>query len=160
MPTEMTEDTPSTSQQDGSAVAAVRGGDTERYRELVERHERRVFAVVWSRLGDAALAEKATQEAFIRAYRRLWLLADGAKFSGWVSTIAAFESLRILGALDRVKDLEQWTFRPLRRGVAENQLTGGDVEAWVCQQRLAKILRERKEHPQAPVGSLLPPAAN
>jgi RNA polymerase sigma factor (sigma-70 family) len=82
--TEMAE----TTQLDESAVAAVRAGDAERYRELVERHERRVFAVAWSRLGDAALAEEATQEAFIRAYRRLWLLGDGAKFSGWVSTIA------------------------------------------------------------------------
>jgi RNA polymerase sigma-70 factor (ECF subfamily) len=75
-------------QQDESAVAAVRRGDAERYRELVERHERRVYAVAWSRLGDATLAEDATQEAFIRAYRRLWLLGDGAKFAGWVNTIA------------------------------------------------------------------------
>ena len=75
-------------QQDESAVAAVRRGDAERYRELVERHERRVYAVAWSRLGDAALAEEVTQEAFIRAYRRLWLLGDGAKFAGWVNTIA------------------------------------------------------------------------
>jgi RNA polymerase sigma-70 factor, ECF subfamily len=82
MPPEMT-----SAQQDESAVTAVRGGDAERYRELVERHERRVYAVAWSRLGDAALAEEATQEAFIRAYRRLWLLGDGAKFSGWVNTI-------------------------------------------------------------------------
>jgi RNA polymerase sigma-70 factor (ECF subfamily) len=73
--------------QDEAAVAAIRGGDAERYRELVERHERRVFAIAWSRLGDAALAEEVTQEAFIRAYRRLWLLGDGAKFAGWVNTI-------------------------------------------------------------------------
>jgi len=75
-------------------------------------------------------------------------------------TIAAFESLRILGALDRVRDLDKWKFRPLRRGVAENQLTWGDVEAWVCQQRLAKILRERKSNPKGPVGSLLQPGEN
>ena len=74
--------------QDAAAVAAVRNGDAERYRELVERHERRVFAVAWSRLGDAALAEEATQEAFIRGYRRLWLLGDGAKFSGWIASVA------------------------------------------------------------------------
>ncbi|SRR6266571_6716773 len=88
MATEMTDRANQAAQQDESAVAAVRSGDVERYRELVERHERRVFAVAWSRLGDAALAEEATQEAFIRAYRRLWLLGDGAKFSGWVNTIA------------------------------------------------------------------------
>src|SRR5437899_12494508 len=88
MATEMTDSANQSAQQDESAVAAVRGGDAERYRELVERHERRVYAVAWSRLGDTALAEEATQEAFIRAYRRLWLLGDGAKFAGWVNTIA------------------------------------------------------------------------
>ncbi len=71
MPTKMTGSANQSAHEDESAVAAVRGGDAERYRELVERHERRVFAVAWSRLGDAALAEEATQEAFIRAYRRL-----------------------------------------------------------------------------------------
>src|SRR5436190_22533466 len=86
--TEMIDSVNQSAEQDESAVAAIRRGDAERYRELVERHERRVYAVAWSRLGDAALAEEVTQEAFIRAYRRLWLLGDGAKFSGWVNTIA------------------------------------------------------------------------
>jgi RNA polymerase sigma-70 factor, ECF subfamily len=72
---------------DLQAVQAVRHGDAERYRELVERHERRVFAIAWSRLGDAALAEEAAQEAFIRGYQRLWLLGDGAKFSAWITSI-------------------------------------------------------------------------
>ena len=70
-------------------------------------------------------------------------------------TFAAFESLRILGALNRVKDLGRWQFRPQRRGVAKGQLTWNDVEAWVCQQRLERILRNRRENPQAPVRSLL-----
>ena len=74
--------------QDQQAVEAVRHGDAERYRELVERYERRVFAVAWSRLGDAALAEDATQEAFIRGYRHLALLGEGAKFSRWITAIA------------------------------------------------------------------------
>jgi len=58
MPTEMIDDRANKAGElDESAVAAVRGGDVERYRELVERHERRVFAIAWSRLGDAAMAE-------------------------------------------------------------------------------------------------------
>ena len=70
-------------------------------------------------------------------------------------TFAAFESLRILGALNRVKDLDRWQFRTRRRGLAKGQVTWKDVEAWVCQQRLEKILRARKANPQAPVRSLL-----
>src|ERR1017187_1286418 len=81
--------------QDEQAVEAVRRGEAERYRELVERHERRVYAVAWSRLGDAALAEEATQEAFILGYRRLWLLGDGAKFAAWITTIARHAAINL-----------------------------------------------------------------
>ena len=74
--------------RDAEAVAAVLRGETVSYRELVERYQRLVYAVTWSRLGDATLAEDAAQEAFIRAYRSLPLLGNGAKFSAWVTTIA------------------------------------------------------------------------
>jgi hypothetical protein len=78
------------------------------------------------------------------------------------NTIAAFESLRILGALDRVKDLDKWKFRPnftarMPDGVKQRVATWDEIETWVCQQRLKKILRERKENPQAPVHSLIDP---
>jgi predicted transcriptional regulator len=78
-------------------------------------------------------------------------------------TIAAFESLRMLGALDRVKDLDQWQFRVASRRSSKPDpngirvLTWDEVEAWVCQQRLEKILRERKKNPEAPLHSLLEP---
>jgi RNA polymerase sigma-70 factor (ECF subfamily) len=109
MPTEMTDSAKQNAQQDESAVTAVRGGDAERYRELVERHERRVFAVAWSRLGDAALAEEATQEAFIRGYRRLWLLSDGAKFAGWIAAVARNAAIN-LGLRHRreLNNRERW----------------------------------------------------
>jgi len=74
--------------RDQQAVAAVLGGDLQSYRELVERYERLVYAVAWSRLGDSMLAEDAAQEAFIRAYRSLPLLGNGAKFAAWVTAIA------------------------------------------------------------------------
>jgi hypothetical protein len=70
-------------------------------------------------------------------------------------TIAAYESLRILGALDRVKDLEKWQFRVNRRRLEDGQVTWRDIEAWVAKQRLAKILAERKTNPNAPWRSLL-----
>jgi RNA polymerase sigma-70 factor (ECF subfamily) len=117
MQTEVT----SSAQDDASAVAAVRRGDAERYRELVERHERRVYAVAWSRLGDAALAEEVTQEAFIRAYRRLWLLGDGAKFSGWVNTIA--RRMAINFGLRHRRELdkrERWALENPEVSTAEN----------------------------------------
>lgn len=123
MQTEMAE----SNQLDQSAVTAVRNGDSERYRELVERHERRVFAVAWSRLGDAALAEEVTQEAFIRAYRRLWLLGDGAKFSGWVNTIA--RRLAINFGLRHRRELnkrERWALEHFSEAAPEKSADEGE----------------------------------
>lgn len=73
--------------EDLKAIDAVMQGDRERFGELVERHERQVFAIAWSRLGDAALAEEASQESFIRAFRYLGALRDPSRFSGWLGRI-------------------------------------------------------------------------
>ena len=127
MPIEMTERSNPNAQQDESAVAAVRGGDAERYRELVERHERRVYAVAWSRLGDAALAEEVTQEAFIRAYRRLWLLGDGAKFSGWVNTIARRVAINFgLRHRRELNKRERWALETFDDSSADNAAPEAD----------------------------------
>jgi hypothetical protein len=70
-------------------------------------------------------------------------------------TLAAFESLRLLGALARVCDLDCWCFRPLRQNVAPGDLTWQDVEAWVCTKRLQAMLAARKQNPKTPFRSLL-----
>ena len=72
----------------------------------------------------------------------------------------AFESLRILGARDRVKDLDKWQFRSFfnsqrSKDQKSRVATWDEIEAWVCQQRLKQILSDRKENPRQPFGSLL-----
>jgi len=140
-PIEMTDSVNQSAQQDESAVAAVRGGDPERYRELVERHERRVYAVAWSRLGDAALAEEVTQEAFIRAYRRLWLLGDGAKFAGWVNTIARHVAIN-LGLRHRreLNKCKRWALENL--DVSGSESPGGENDPVYTPETLRQALAE------------------
>ena len=111
---------PPVRRQDAEAVGAVRRGDAGRYRELVERYERQVYAVAWSHLGDATLAEEATQEAFIRAYRSLPLLGDGEKFAAWISTIA--RNLAISLGLRHRRELNNRQRWALEQPVAESPL--------------------------------------
>jgi hypothetical protein len=77
-------------------------------------------------------------------------------------TLCAFESLRMLNGLDRVKDLQEWVFRPLWVSKPEGNLpvrnlNGRELEAWVCQERLSHILAERRGNPSAAFRSLLEP---
>ena len=54
----------------------------------VAESQRRVFQVAYSVLGNAADAEDAAQEAYLRAYRRFASLRDPARFRAWVCRIA------------------------------------------------------------------------
>ncbi len=100
-------------QLDTQAIAAVRTGEVDRFRELVERYERHVYAVAWARLGDATLAEDATQETFIRAYRLLGWLKDPARFAGWITRITRAVAIN-LGLRHRreLRRRERWALDP------------------------------------------------
>ncbi|HOW64065.1 MAG TPA: RNA polymerase sigma factor [Candidatus Paceibacterota bacterium] len=99
---------------DAQTVAAVRLGNCERYRELIERYERRVFAVAWARLGDPDLAEEATQEAFIRGYRHLALLGQGGRFAAWITAIARNTAINLgLRRRHELRKRERWALENL-----------------------------------------------
>ncbi len=58
------------------------------YVGLVRDYHRRIYNYVFRMIGDSALAEDLTQEAFLRAYRALPRLDDGANHRAWLFRIA------------------------------------------------------------------------
>jgi len=73
---------------DRRLVLASLLGELEAYDELVRRYRGAVFVVTFRLLGDRALAEDATQEALLVAFKALPQLADPARFSAWLHAIA------------------------------------------------------------------------
>jgi RNA polymerase sigma factor (sigma-70 family) len=90
---------------DANAIDAVKNGDKDRYAELVERYQKMVYGIAWSRLGDANLCEDAAQETFIKAFRYLVALRNPEKFGGWLARIAQNVSTSLLRK--RGRDLEK-----------------------------------------------------
>jgi len=97
------------SEKDKAAVLSVLEGDRNRYEELIRRHQRMVYAIAWSHLGDVDLAEDAAQEAFLKGYCHLPSLRHPGKFKGWlariVRNICASRQRQILKDRDM---LRQW----------------------------------------------------
>jgi RNA polymerase sigma-70 factor (ECF subfamily) len=56
--------------------------------ELYKAEHRRVFQIAYALCGDAATAEDATQEAFVRALERWDRLRDQPWAAAWVTTTA------------------------------------------------------------------------
>ncbi len=69
-------------------VLRAQEGNREAYGHLVQATAPMVYAVAYRVLRDSALAEDASQEAFLRAYRSLGDLRDPDAFPGWLRRIA------------------------------------------------------------------------
>lgn len=70
-----------------SLVGSAQTGDLDAYGEIVRRFQDMGYGYAYSILGDFHLAEDATQEAFIEAYRCLENLRQPAAFPGWFRRI-------------------------------------------------------------------------
>ena len=83
---------------DADAVAAVRAGDRNAFRGLVERYSRGVFRLGYRMTGNEQDAEDVVQEAFLRAFRQLNRYESRSSFSTWLYRIAANYSLDLIRA--------------------------------------------------------------
>lgn len=65
-----------------------RAGDPDAVRTVYRSYGRLVYAVAYRVLGDRGLAEEATQQAFLKAWRAAETLDEGREMGPWLATIA------------------------------------------------------------------------
>jgi RNA polymerase sigma-70 factor (ECF subfamily) len=75
------------SDADAVLMLRVKDGDTEAFRELIERHQRAVIQTIHRAIGDAWEAEDLAQRVFIQVYRSVPRYQPTAKFTTWLFTI-------------------------------------------------------------------------
>jgi RNA polymerase sigma-70 factor (ECF subfamily) len=92
---------------DAAAVARARGGDSEAFRLLVERHGRSVYKVAFRITGRAEDAEDVVQETFLKAYRQLDKFEERASFGTWLHRIAWNCSVDLLRARPQREQAEE-----------------------------------------------------
>jgi len=63
-------------------------GDLQAFREIYERHHRRVYGLVLRLAADREAAQDVTQEVFIQLWRNLERFRGESKFSTWLHTVA------------------------------------------------------------------------
>lgn len=78
----------SVSDDDAGVAARFVAGDPEAVRALYQAHGRLVFSIAYKMLGDVGLAEDATQQTFVQAWRAAGSFAPGRPFAAWITTIA------------------------------------------------------------------------
>jgi RNA polymerase sigma-70 factor (ECF subfamily) len=77
---------------DSTLVLQAVQGDVSAYEELVRMHQEIAFRVAYVVCGNAADAEEAAQDGFVKAYRALGRFRAGAQFRPWLLHIVANEA--------------------------------------------------------------------
>lgn len=69
-------------------IRAALRGDEGAFEEVIRLYSRRLYAVAYGILQNAAEAEDVVQDSFLAAHRHRWRLRDPAKFPAWLSMVA------------------------------------------------------------------------
>lgn len=70
-------------------IAQTKQGLPHAFNPVVEQFERPIYRYCYRLLGDAAAAEDATQEVFLRAFSKLESYDETRRFSTWLYAIAS-----------------------------------------------------------------------
>ena len=74
-------------EEDRELIRLAQEGDKVAFRRLVERHQRRAFAIAMGLVRDENDARELVQEAFLRVYRGLSSFQGGSSFFTWLYRI-------------------------------------------------------------------------
>lgn len=122
---------------DDLLVGRAKARDPDAFRQLVERHRRKVYGIAWGMTGNHGDADDIAQETFVKAYRRLGEFEGQSGFYTWLYRIATNCSLDLLRRKGRraERDLEGVLDAaerplPLRRGTppdARREAAAGEL---------------------------------
>jgi RNA polymerase sigma-70 factor (ECF subfamily) len=73
---------------DADLVRRACAGEREAFDELYHRNVERVYAVCLRMTADVRLAERLTQDSFVRAWRKLGTFRGESAFSSWLHRLA------------------------------------------------------------------------
>lgn len=86
---------------DDVALEQARGGNSDAFRVLVERHATAVFRLAYRMTGNETDAEDMVQETFLRAWREIKRFDGRASFGTWLHRICANRTVDFLRSRNR-----------------------------------------------------------
>jgi RNA polymerase sigma-70 factor (ECF subfamily) len=122
-------------QDDAALVSACQAGNQDAFALLVQRHQRRVFNLVFRMLQQYEEANEVTQDAFFAAWQGLPTFRGDARFSTWLYRIAYNCALKQLEQRKRDNALQ---LAIQTEPLANEELNGAELVAVHDRQELVR----------------------
>ncbi len=131
------------SNEEQGLVSQCQAGSEAAFETLFRRYQVRAWRVAYAVTGDRSLADEATQEAFVRAFRAIGNVRPGRPFGPWFYAIVANQARRTAVRGRRVTFLPLDAVAEAPDPAAESELEGaaGRNEIWDVFLRLPVDLR-------------------
>jgi len=123
--------------EDSRLVELVRGGDVGAYRELVEKYQSRIYAMVCGMVRDREEAQDLTQDAFVKAFQNLDRFRLESSFYTWLYRIASNVSI------DWIRKRKRRNHDEFDEGIAARE-SGGEINPLHQQQSPGKELERNR----------------
>ena len=88
---------------DEELLSALRGGQTDAFRQIVDQHQRRVINICYRIVQDRTEAEDLAQETFVEVHRSVDSFRGQSSLSTWIHRIAVTKSLDFVRKQNREK---------------------------------------------------------
>lgn len=134
---------------EASAIAACQRGDRQAFELIVKRYTTRALGAARSIVHDAALAEDAAQDAFVRAFRAIRRFRTGEPFYPWLYRIlrnSCLTTLKRRGRPEPSLDAE---------GAPPPPAPPFDPAATLARDELRAVVREAMTHLSEPHREIL-----
>jgi RNA polymerase sigma factor (sigma-70 family) len=91
---------------DADLASRFASGDADTVRVIYQTHGRLVFAIAYKVLGDTGLAEDATQQTFVQAWRAASTYDPSRPLAAWLTTIAKRVAIDVYRREKRHRNLD------------------------------------------------------
>lgn len=133
----LTEDRIASREADTEMLRAVLDGDGTAYRGLVEKYQGRVYSMVYGMIRNREDARDITQEAFVKAYKKLHTFRLESSFYTWLYRIA------MNLAIDFTRKRKRQASAGFDENIASRDADGGIAE--IHHEESPRRLLERKQ---------------
>ena len=133
-------------EEDRGLIARAQQGDAAAFRKLVERHQRRAFAIALALVRDENDARELVQDAFLRVYKSLGSFQGGSSFFTWLYRIITNLSIDLIRKPGRqLADIDEARFESDESQEAEfpllSRVDGADPVDVVRRREIASRLQ-------------------